>query len=160
MTMTFSYHLDGAGWATATIANEGQHRDMTASYLSDSLLEMTQAAICLLEGADAVRFSFDDERESIAALSHASVTPTRKFVFFGLMGFGQVCQMSAVRKFSPAPAPQPVFVARCYLVCSVCLLSTDLKVTKKLWVLHDFPSEKFERLGTLVYEHRREKTSA
>ena len=59
--MTFTYHLDGAGWATATIANDGQQRHMTVSYLSDSLYEMTQAAICLCEGAASVRFSFDDE---------------------------------------------------------------------------------------------------
>ena len=59
--MTLSYSLSGTGWATATIAHEGQRRQMTVSYLSDALSEMTQAAICLLEGADTVRFAFNDE---------------------------------------------------------------------------------------------------
>src|ERR1043166_3267630 len=59
--MTLSYVLDGTGGATATIAHEGNHRKKPVSYLSDSLSDMTQAAICLLEGADSVRFSFDDE---------------------------------------------------------------------------------------------------
>src|SRR5205085_4556315 len=59
--MTLSYILHGAGWATATVADAGQQREMIVSYLSDSLSDMAQAAIRLLEGAESVRFSFDDE---------------------------------------------------------------------------------------------------
>jgi len=59
--MKITYKLDQAGWANTTIADDGKHRNMIVSYLSDALCDMTQATICILEGADSVRFSFHCE---------------------------------------------------------------------------------------------------
>jgi hypothetical protein len=59
--MKLQYKLTGTGWAQATVEAEGRKIDLTASYLSDPLAEITAAAIALLKGAREVRFSFDDE---------------------------------------------------------------------------------------------------
>jgi hypothetical protein len=49
--IAFSYRLDGAGWATATISNGVNDREMTVSYLSDALGDLTWAVAKLLEGS-------------------------------------------------------------------------------------------------------------
>jgi len=158
--MTLTYHLDGAGWATATIANEGEHRDMTASYLSDSLLEMTQAAICLLEGADAVRFSFDDEpgehRCIITRVSDADAR-IRVLWFDGLWSGLPDERGSEVFTCTTTTAR---FCGEVLSCLQRLLADHGLEGYKTLWVSHDFPSEKYERLRTLIYEHRKEKSSA
>ena len=158
--MKFTYQLDGAGWATATIADDGRHRDMTVSYLSDSLYDMAQAAICLLEGADSVRFSFDDEPgEHRCIVTRSSDTDAQIRVLWfdelwsnlpderGSEVFTSVC---TIARFSGE-----------VLSCLQRLLADHgVDGYKKLWVGHDFPSEKFERLRALINNGRREKESA
>jgi len=158
--MTFTYQLDGAGWATATIADDGRHRDMTVSYLSDSLYDMAQAAICLLEGADSVRFSFDDEPgEHRCIITRTSDTVAQIRVLW----------FDELWSNLPDERGSQVFTCACtiarfcgeVLSCLQRLLADHgLDGYKQLWVEHDFPSEKFERLRALIYDGRREKASA
>jgi hypothetical protein len=128
--MTLSYILDKAGWATATIAHDALRREMTVSYLSDSLAEMTQAAICLLEGSDSVRFFLRMSQESIAALLTVSQIPMLRFGFCGLTTV-QIFQTRAALKFSTALAPLRVFLAKYCRVCRDYSTSMALKDTSK-----------------------------
>jgi hypothetical protein len=158
--MTLSFVLDGAGWATATVTVDSRFREMTVSYLSDSLAEMTQAAVCLLEGADSVRFSFDDEPGEHGCI----VTRIRE-------SEAQVLVLWFEELWSDLPDERglEVFICTCsvsrfcgeVLACLQRLLDKHgLDGYKERWVSHDFPSEKFERLRRLVYERSREKAPA
>jgi hypothetical protein len=155
--MTLSYSLSGTGWATATIEHEGQRREMTVSYLSDALSEMTQAAICLLEGADAVRFAFDDEpgeHRVVVTRSGEADVQVRVLWFRELWAN------------LPDERGELVFSGDCstarfsgeVLCCLQYLLDEHgAEEYKRLWVSDDFPKEKFERLRGLVHERRRTK---
>jgi hypothetical protein len=55
------YRLTGAGWADGCIIHGAVVVSMTVSYLRDTLCELAEAAISLLEGADEVRIVFMDE---------------------------------------------------------------------------------------------------
>lgn len=59
--LSFSYHLDTAGWADATLADGARHVDLTASFLSDALGDLTRAVVTLLQGADYVVFAWLSE---------------------------------------------------------------------------------------------------
>ena len=59
--MKLIYKLGDAGWADASIADEGAQLECRISYLSDALGDMAQAAVQLLNGARATSFSFQDE---------------------------------------------------------------------------------------------------
>lgn len=56
-----SYILDGTGWATVSVSENDRQVDMTASYLHDSLRELSQAALDLCDGNSAVTVVFMDE---------------------------------------------------------------------------------------------------
>lgn len=59
--MKIVYTLDEAGWASATVTEGDQRREMIISYLTNAPLDMINAAIAILEGARSVQFSFDEE---------------------------------------------------------------------------------------------------
>jgi hypothetical protein len=155
--MTLSYLLDGTGWATATIAHDGQQCQMTVSYLSNSLSELTQAAICLLEGADSVRFAFDDEpgeHRCIVTRSAENEVQIRVLRFMELWSN------------LPDERGEQVFGCGCSLArfcgevlsCLQRLLDEHgIEGYKQRWVIHDFPLERFERLQGLVHERRKQK---
>ena len=148
--MTFSYVLDGAGWASVTIAQDGRYRKIQVSYLSDPLYDIVQAAISLLEGAESVRFSFDDEpgehRCIITRTGNADAN-IRVLWFTDL--------------WSKLPDDQGEEVFNC--ACSVAGFCKEMETClqhlfdahgidgyKKLWVGADFPSEPFDRLREIT----------
>jgi hypothetical protein len=45
--MKFTYYLDGTGWATCILENNGQKLEFTASYLSDCLSDFLQSLMLL-----------------------------------------------------------------------------------------------------------------
>jgi hypothetical protein len=59
--MRFDYSLEGAGWATATLACGDETISMTASYLHDPLRDMASAALALCRGAGEATVVFMDE---------------------------------------------------------------------------------------------------
>ena len=59
--MRFEYRLEGAGWATATLACGDESISMTASDLHDSLRDVASAALAICRGAREVTAVFMDE---------------------------------------------------------------------------------------------------
>jgi hypothetical protein len=59
--MRFSYRLVGTGWSEATLDDGDTAVTITASYLSDALGDLVTAAVLLNEGAEEVRFSWEEE---------------------------------------------------------------------------------------------------
>ncbi len=158
--MTLSYILDDAGWASATISHDGQRREMVASYLSDPVAEMADAAICLLQGADSVRFSFLDEpgehRCYVTRVEGSDVQI-------------RVLWLDDCMPALPDERGTDVFACRCSLArfcgevlsCLQHLLAEHgIEGYKQRWIDSDFPSERFERLRALIYESHRQKASA
>jgi hypothetical protein len=58
---TIKYELEDAGWAQASIDFQGDSVQMTASYLHDTLRELAEAAISIVNGAKTARVVFMDE---------------------------------------------------------------------------------------------------
>lgn len=59
--LTFSYQVDRAGWASATLADDADQLDLRVSYLSDALRDLTEATISLLLGVEEVSCVWFDE---------------------------------------------------------------------------------------------------
>ena len=59
--ITVEYKLVGKGWAACTLNFYGGEYTLTASYLSDALLELVSGTNRLLAGGTEARFSFDEE---------------------------------------------------------------------------------------------------
>lgn len=60
-TFCLNYKLEDAGWAIASVAFEGNTVDMRVSYLHDTLRELAEAAISLVNGAVDARVLLIDE---------------------------------------------------------------------------------------------------
>jgi len=151
--MTLSYVLDEAGWATATIEHNEQHREMRVSYLSDAVWRMLDAAIGLMHGAETVRFGFTDE----AGEHECVVTRT---------GSGDVhIQVFWYKDWTPPgeDTGDAVFACDCsatqfceavFATCKRLLDEHGEEEYKERWVAHEFPTETFERLSRLLYPPR------
>lgn len=61
VSFTINYSLGRAGWAFATVSNNAEYVEMTASYLHDSLRDLALCGIALLKGADRASTVFMDE---------------------------------------------------------------------------------------------------
>lgn len=59
--MNFAYRLTGTGWAEARITDEHGAATLMASYVSDALGDLLRAVRAMLSGADAARFSWEEE---------------------------------------------------------------------------------------------------
>jgi hypothetical protein len=158
--VNLTYVLHDAGWATAVIADGDRRREMVVSYLSDSLAEMTQSALTLLEGAETARFSFDDEPgEHRFVVTRSSP----EFVDIRVLWFDDLWTGL------PDERGSEVFVCSCsvarfageVLSCLQHLLSEHgLNGYKQKWVAHDFPSDIFDALQAKVHERKRQKATA
>lgn len=73
--MSFDYTLENAGWATFQIQIDGEIYKYSVSYLHDSLLELSESAISLIETKNNFEVIFMDEPgELILQLSKDSKT--------------------------------------------------------------------------------------
>jgi len=61
VSVSFAYHLGGAGWAECTISVDEQHVTILASYLSDALADLLDAVTRMAEGQAAAVASFAEE---------------------------------------------------------------------------------------------------
>lgn len=61
INIALDYKLVGIGWAECTLDFYGTKYIVTASYLSDALLELVSGANHVLSGGAEARFSFDEE---------------------------------------------------------------------------------------------------
>jgi len=59
--ITIEYVLTGTGWSACTLDVYGQQCQVTASYLSDALLELISGVSHVLGKGTEARFSFDEE---------------------------------------------------------------------------------------------------
>lgn len=61
MDIAIEYKLTGTGWSECTLDVYGQQCQVTASYLSDALLELSSGVSHVLGTGTEARFSFDEE---------------------------------------------------------------------------------------------------
>jgi len=156
--MTLAYILHDAGWATAIIEHDGNRREMVASYLTDAVRRMLEAAVGLMRGTGTVRFGFTDEpgehecvvtqigpgEVNITVYWYKDWTPpgrdTGEVVFF--------CNCSAIQLC------EAIFVT-----CKRLLDEHGEEGYKSKWLKDEFPTETFERLSCLLYPPPRPNTA-
>ena len=150
--MKLSYELNHGGWATATIEDEGHGLIMRVSYLCDTLLHMTEAAIGLKKGTKWNRFFLAEEpgyHECIVTRAGAGKAHVRV-----LYGPDWWCGPGRDRK------AREVFACTCSIEqfclevagCLQRLLDDHgLKRYKDAWGMHEFPLAKFEQLHRLLF---------
>ena len=61
MSLAIVYRVDQAGWADAEIYDEHSRVRLTASYVSDTLTQLAESALAVLDGADTARVVFEEE---------------------------------------------------------------------------------------------------
>jgi hypothetical protein len=150
--MTLSYVLDGAGWATATIAYEGRRLEMSVSWLCDTLLYMTEAAIGLKEGARCRRFFLVEEPgyyECIVTRSGSSNARVR--VLWGENWFATPGTARITKEVFAFHSPMEQFLLEVAACLQRLLDDHGLKRYKAGWGEHEFPIAQFERLHRLLF---------
>lgn len=146
-TVTFSYKLDGAGWATATLSNGRSELNVTISYLTDALGDLTATIVGLLENARYARFSWEDEPGEYRWIIKKGVDG--KTLHLKILGFGDVYDYREDEK------GQVLFETECQLLQFAVQVKTALKTIlqehgvkgyKDMWVLNDFPLSEYKKL--------------
>jgi hypothetical protein len=152
--MTLSYVLHEAGWATATIEHDGQHREMRVSYLSDAVWRMLDAAIGLANGGREVRFGFTDEpgeHECVVTRTGSDVVRIRVFWYKDWTPPGT----NSGEEVFACDCSVTQFCERVFTCCKRLLEEHGEDGYKERWTAHEFPTETFERLSHLLYPPRR-----
>lgn len=148
--MKVVYTLAEAGWATSTVSDGDKRREMTISYLTNAPLDMIKAAIAILEGAESVRFSFDDEPGEHRWIIQAK--ETNEALQVRVLWFDDIC--------CALPDEAGVEVFRCYstrrafageirAALREVLQRHGMKGYKRRWVNARFPIKRLRQL-----EHR------
>ena len=157
---SFSYHLDTAGWADATLADGTREIELVASYLSDALGDLTRAAIALLQGADVATFAWLAEpgRAEWRLVRHGDQTDVTITIFAD----GHTYLIGQARH-----APQ-TFTIRCPLTRFAnevldelwqVLEEVGLDGYKERWKAHDFPLTEYEELRRLLRFRKSQSTT-
>ena len=154
--LTFSYHLDTAGWADATITDGARRVDLTASFLSDALGDLARAVVALLRGANHVEVTWLSE----PGVAEWRVDRDGENVDITIILFDD---WVAYRAGRARRVDQP-FVAQCPLVRLAkevldelwqLLQSVGIDGYKQRWKKHDFPITEYEQLKGLLREWKR-----
>lgn len=155
MSISFSYHLTGSGWAECTIAIDEQHATMTASFLSDAFGDLLGAVSRMVEGEPEATASFAEEPGEY------------RWRFFEK---GADRLLIRILDFPELWSDQPdekgkiLFEAECRLrTFAGAVLSESQRLLEKhgregylgMWHNHEFPLERLDKLRQLL----RQRTS-
>jgi hypothetical protein len=143
--LRFQYELTGAGWSSATLANDDSEVRLSASYLSDALGNLISTVAMVVEGVSSASCSWDEEPgEYRWHFVRQEDQIEIKILFF-----------NELWAYRPDSEGAPVF-AKKYSVDSVAraflggadniLASMSLAEYKAKWGEHDYPSHAVERL--------------
>ncbi|MEZ6142024.1 MAG: hypothetical protein R3B84_15770 [Zavarzinella sp.] len=147
-----SYILDGTGWATVSVSENDRQVAMTASYLHDSLRELSQAALDLCDGNSAVTVVFMAEPGE----HHLIVTGSQNSALVDI----EVRWFDDWASWNMYPADQFNVVFKCQTTVSefasavVSVLDDLLEKWgldgyQKKWAEHPFPKELHNQLAAL-----------
>jgi len=138
--MRLNYGLEDAGWATVTLECGTQRVEMAASYLHDSLRDLTSAARALVDGAAEVKCVFMDEpgeHELIMRRARDGTVDVEILWYEGWEGWGR-----------RGDAGQPKLLGSTSIAHVRGQVLSELKRLfqehgeagyRKKWVAHDFP---------------------
>jgi hypothetical protein len=153
MSFRVIYTLDGAGWATCTVAAGDVHCEITASYLSDALGNLVAAAVATLSGRGSATVSFDEEpgeyRWVIEAKS-PSLCAVQILEFPELWGNKPNSDGKSVFRAEVTPI---VFGRAVHAAAASVLEKHGIEGYAKSWIQHPFPLEQFRVLENLVAGH-------
>lgn len=137
--LSFTYELLGAGWAHAVLDDGVDRLEMVVSYLSDALLDLTEATISLLLGVDDVTFVWEDEPGGYHWRLQAINTDLDLTVVSDPSGhrFHTNCP---IQRFARQVLQQLWTIYRDF--------GPDGYRTR--WVAHDFPLTQYRRLESLL----------
>lgn len=154
MGLTFSVTSLGPGSITAELAGDGTHVQLTASYLSDALGDLTRVVIGLLRGAPRARCAWQEEPgEHRWLFERAGNRVHLRVLWFP-------------RTFSK----QPDDVGRCVFSTTCTLASFAGQLKSQLdrllgehgvegyqarWKTYPFPMAEYEHLRSLIRSRRR-----
>lgn len=149
--LVLTYDVEDAGWAEASVRNcAGQHR-MTVSYLHDSLSDLAEMAISLLQGEVSSQALLMDEPGEHVFF----VTINGEQAQYELRYFADWASMGCVEEDDYKIITKGECVVQ-HLANQVFLIlqkiDADLGpvVYKQRWVEHDFPTEEYQYLQTLL----------
>ncbi|MEM7182101.1 MAG: hypothetical protein AAF518_14380 [Spirochaetota bacterium] len=146
----FEYNLQSAGWAEAIVTNNDGSISMVASYLHDSLYNLANATIVLLNGADSAKVVFMDEPGEHQLI----LQKVEQEIAFEVRWF----QDWESWDMHPADKYEVVLQGRTTLkrlageffsVLEMIYETYSLKEYKELWIEHKFPIDPFNRLKNL-----------
>jgi len=150
MSVSFSYNLEGCGWSTCTVAIDDQYVTMTASYLPDAFGDLLGAMIRLLEGEPEATASFAEEPGEYRWRCFRK-DKDRLYV--------RILEFPDLWEYRPDEEGKPILEAECRLrTFAGAVLAESQRLLLKhgvegylgMWVQHDFPLQKQERLRELL----------
>jgi hypothetical protein len=152
MSIEFNYRLGTAGWAEATISDEHQSCTMTASYLHDSLGELTMSANLLMQGVNEAKVLFMDEPGEHMMLL---CVEKENILDVEIRWFEDWASWDLVT----SKEYKVVFKAKSKILDFANELLKNLEKIysengiagyKEKWILNDFPTKSFEKLKELL----------
>ncbi len=149
--MRINYQLAGSGWANAQVSESGRSLEMSASYLSDALGDMAQAAVSLLTGARVVTFSFQDEpgeHQWILTRGEFDALYVRVIWFPKTFGSGNKAD-SGTEVFACDCAVMD-FVGQVFSTLNAVHEDEGVEGYKRRWKNNDFPSKSYQELQKLL----------
>lgn len=153
---SFSYHLETAGWSTATVSDGERTVALTASYLSDVLGDLTRAVIALLRGAEQAILTWHEE-PGVAEWRferQGDVVDVRIMLF----------DNSSSSRVARARPVEPAFHMRCPLSRLAGEVLDELWQVQETvgidgyqetWKMHAFPLQEYTQLRELLRERRK-----
>jgi hypothetical protein len=155
MGVSFAFHLVGRGWTECTIAIDERHTIIIASYLSDALGDLLDTVIRVVEGQPEATVSIADEPGAYRWRFFRR-EPDRLLI--------RILEFPEMWGDRPDDEGQLLFDAECRLrTFAGAVLSESQRLLEKLgregylgiWVQHEFPLAKQERLRQLLGQDTR-----
>ena len=126
---------------------------MVVSYMSDSLLQLVEAAICLFDGSTSVRISFDDEPGEHRCIVNRTGSDIQIRILWFEEFQARLPDDRGHEVFGCASTASQ-FVAEVFSCCKRLLEEHGEVGYKERWVMHEFPTDRFEHLSRLLYPPR------
>ena len=150
MKLFLQYRLTGRGWAEAVFEQDPKRIEMIASYLHDSLEELTRAAIALQKGHKQAVIVFMDEPgehqvhiQNEKGVLEIEVRWYSDWASWNMVGSDQY---KVVEQFTTS-----VSRFRHQVLEVLSKLYTELGPAeyKKQWAAHDFPTDSYHQLSAM-----------
>jgi hypothetical protein len=154
MTFSLTYRLTGTGWAECSLSDGQTSCVITASYLSDCLLNLVLAATAVAAGFTRVSFRFDEEP---GEYRWVITSPRPNEIELEILSFPELWggrpDIEGRRLFKTRCLPE-VFAQTVRDVAQQLLEEHGEAGYLQKWVEHPFPSAQLSELTHLVRAHQ------